>query len=406
MRRFPIRTLVFVTSSLLALGAIGCDLPPKSVGDESTGTETGTDSLTETSASTTAATMDGFTSVDDNDSGGPSETSSTTGDVDIDEEVLHEWHERYYHRLIRGTDGVVLALGFHDTDCFITHFDPSGPELTSLVLGPPRYPEAFGTMADGRLAVGGSNRSGNPLKKEAFLLLLDEDTSETELILAPSESFVVEISGGETLWTLTTEKPSTDAPRWGVLRRHGSEGAVELTHPLLAPSSTLAVDPDGYAYTITNGDSRQLHRVAPDGGEEWSVSLEVEPTGSQVLIPRPGQAGVVLVSDVPRGRFVETMDGDGSVLSEFIVPAQASELQPAVDVGDAIVLAHPLPPDSYVVEARSADGTQLWSATRSVPGATQILIRDVLELPDGAVVIGETVHDSASFGFARFIVAP
>jgi hypothetical protein len=83
-----------------------------------------------------------------------------------------------------------------------------------------------------------------------------------------------------------------------------------------------------------------------------------------------------------------------------------SELAPASEVGDAVVLAHPLPPDGYVVEARDMDGSQLWSATRSVVGATSVDVVDVLEIPGGAVVIGQAERGGVGFGFIRFVVVP
>jgi hypothetical protein len=395
MRRLPLCTLPLFTTALLALGA-GCDLDPESVGDESTGTSTGSTSDDDSGTNDTTA--------------GDLVTTGDDGGADGGVEVSSEHEGTTFRRLARTPDGVALTLGFREaySGSTLYYWDPWSETQTSTWDF--RYFEAIEADAEGNFVAGGWQRpDADPLGMEAylFLLLLADDGSfaEHEVVLAGGSSFVAEVAiGGDMLWTLTAEGTDPDDPRTGVLRRHGAEGAVELTHPLLAPSTTLAVDVEGFAYSIAEGDSPQLHRVTPEGAVAWSLPVEV--TGSQDLHARPGEPGVVIVSEVEGGRHVQELDGDGVTLHEFLVPAMASELAPASDVGDAILLAHPLSPDSYIVEARSIDGTQLWSATRSVPDASAVQVGDVLEIPGGAVVVGQAERDASEFSFIRFIDAP
>jgi len=384
--------------------AAACYLDPKSVGDEDTSTASG-------SASSSASSSDGTSDASNVDPTTMGDTAPGGDDDDGLGEALEEWEGVEFHRLLRAADGSVLTLGLDPPfDGSSVHaFELWGTE-TSSSTWTARYFGDFAVGTDGYLALGGwVHPDGDILASDAYLWLLgdDGDIPVHELMLTSGSAFVGEVEvGGGMLWTMTTQATNPEELHLAVLRRHGSEGAVETELALLAPSTTLAVDVDGFAYSIGASAPPLLHRFDHDGYEDWSLPAGLGVTGFQVLHARPGAPGVVVVSDVVGGVHVQELDGDGISLHEFFAPAMASPVPPAADVGDAILLAHPLPPDAYIVEARSIDGTPLWSATRSVTDASNIAVADVLAIPGGAVVIGQAVRDGTGFGFIRFVVAP
>jgi hypothetical protein len=396
---------------LLALAA-ACDLDPKSVGDEGSGSESDSTSVDGHDGSESLG-ADSVTTGDDSATGvDPSDDGAG--------EVVEELEGYAFRRLLLSND-VVHVLGVDDSadlNSTVHYFELPGA-FTGSNTWYSRYFEAFAVGLDGHLAYGGwrppkdDPGGSDPYLRDAYLALLGDDAEIPvhDVMLAGDHALVTEVaSGGGTLWTLTWEgyTPGNNHPT-GVLRRHGPEGAVELTHSLVDPSYGLAVDMDGFAYAITWGFDKVLHRVAPDGEVAWSLPMEFELAvihgGAHTLRARPDEPGVVMVSAVANARDVRVFDGDGAVLHEFPVLAEPSDAGPAADVGNAIVLTYELQPETYVVDARSLDGTPLWSATRSVAGASKVTVVDVLEIPGGAVVIGKATRDGAELGFIRFIEA-
>lgn len=383
------RARSLLTSTVLPLVATGCLLDPESVGEASS------ESSGETSQAIAAS--DG------------AETTTADAIPEGAGEVLEEWDGIEYDRVIRYPEGDVLVLGKDltiDGDTFFT-FEVGGRLVGSDgYVG--RYFEDFEVGADGFLVLGGRADNGvDPIGAYLWPLGDDGGIPVYEVMLASGASVVAEVAvGGGMLWTVTHEAAAPEDSALAVLRRHDLQGVVQATVPLLAPATTLAVDADGFAYSIAQSEPPQLHRVAPDGNIVWSLPVEPGVTGLQLLHARPGAPGVVVVSEVAGGRHVEELDGDGVSLHEFLTPGMTSPLPPASDVGDAILLANPLAPDAYVVEAHANDGALLWSATRTVAGASSVVVADVLEIPGGAVVVGRAQRNGSDVGFVRFVVAP
>ncbi len=407
MRHCSLRMFPCFTSAWLALAA-GCVLDPESVGDQSTGQATDSPSTDDAGETAGADTIEDPTTLgDDASADGVSATSS--GDTSPEEEWYELWPDVVFHDVTRYDDGrwLVLATDDDSDGSVIRYHDAEGAGVGTASWA--RRFETFAVGPDDQIVAGGGQQPGDdPLESDACLWLLGEDgVIEHEVVLAGGSSWVHEIAvGGDALWTLTEERPGPDDPLVGVLRRHGPEGVVELTHPLLASASTLAVDQDGYAYSVTRGAAPQLHRIAPEGGVVWSLPMEAHASDAVVLHARQGAPGVVIVSTEEDEWSVRELDGDGVTLHDFTMPA-ASDDPPVSHVGDALFLAYRVPPKTYMVEAWSLDGTQLWSAERYFPSDTMnVVLHGVIDVPGMVSVIGVAVRLGVGYGFVRSVLDP